>query len=182
MLNNMAKNSTRQIIEDERKIMEELLKNANKSINEIAKSCGFSRQKVWRIIKNLENNNTIWGYTTVIDEEKQNYGGYMVLIKRTNQPIKNELLEKIIKRELARKAEKIGIRLITSIYTNGIYDYFISFSAKDIKDAKKFVEDLNIMFEGYIADIQLLQNMFVIQAGGIQNPEPEKLKELFSDL
>ena len=92
------------------------------------------------------------------------------------------MLEIIIERELVKKADRIGIGLISSIYTNGIYDWFISFNAKDIKDAKKFVEDLNIMFEGYIADIQLLQNMFVIQASGIQNPEPEKLKDLFHDL
>ena len=67
----MAKNSIRQIEEDEKQILLELSKNANKSINEIAKTCGFSRQKVWRIIKNLEKNNTIWGYVAVIDEEKQ---------------------------------------------------------------------------------------------------------------
>lgn len=178
----MAKNSTQQIRVDEKKILQELLKNANKSINEIANSCGFSRQKVWRIIKNLENNNTIWGYTIVIDEEKQNRSGYMVLIKRTSQPVKNDMLEKIIKRELAERAETIGIGLITSIYTNGVYDWFISFTAKDIKDAKKFVEDLNILFEGHIADIQLLQNMFVIQAGGIPNPYPERLRDHFSAL
>lgn len=182
MYYNMAKNSTQQIIQDEKKIIGELQKNANKSINEIAKSCGFSRQKVWRIIKNLEKNNTIWGYTAVINEEKQDLSGYVVLIKRTNSPIRKEMLDKIIQRELVQKANKIGIQLITSIYTNGVYDWFISFNAKNIKDAKKFVEDLNILFEGYIGDIQLLQNMFVIQAGGIQNPEPEKLKELFHDL
>jgi len=83
----MAKNSREQILKDQKKIVRELSKNANKSINEIAKTCGFSRQKVWRIIKNLENNNTIWGYTAVIDDEKQDMKRYMVLIKRSVQPM-----------------------------------------------------------------------------------------------
>ncbi len=39
----MAKNNTKQIEKDEKKIIEELRKNANRSINDIASSCGFSR-------------------------------------------------------------------------------------------------------------------------------------------
>jgi DNA-binding Lrp family transcriptional regulator len=49
----MAKNSVEQIEQDEKRILEELAKNANKSINDIAKTCGFSRQTVWRVINNL---------------------------------------------------------------------------------------------------------------------------------
>ena len=45
----MAKNSVKQIEQDEKKILEELKENANKSINDIAEKCGFSRQKVWRV-------------------------------------------------------------------------------------------------------------------------------------
>jgi len=41
----MAKNSRQQIEEDERKIIQELLRNANKSINEIAINCGFSKAR-----------------------------------------------------------------------------------------------------------------------------------------
>ena len=70
----MAKNSVKQIEQDEKKILEELSKNANKSINDIAEKCGFSRQKVWRVINNLEKNHAIWGYTAVVDEKKINKG------------------------------------------------------------------------------------------------------------
>ena len=50
----MAKTSKKQIEEDERKIITELQKNAKESIDVIAKKCGFSRQKVWLVIKRLE--------------------------------------------------------------------------------------------------------------------------------
>jgi DNA-binding Lrp family transcriptional regulator len=177
----MAKNSYKQIIEDEKKIIEQLLQNANKSINEIAKSCGFSRQKVWRIIKNLEKSNIIWGYTAVIDEAKQSRGCYQVLIKRTNQPISKKVLDTIISRELVKSSEKMGIRMNSSVYTNGIYDWVITFVARDVKEAKRFVERLNILFEGYVSEIQLLEAMFSVQKGGIENPEKEKLRNLFND-
>ena len=65
----MPKSSKKQIDEDEKKVIAALQKNSKESIDKIAKKCGFSRQKVWRIIKRLENNQTIWGYHAVVDDE-----------------------------------------------------------------------------------------------------------------
>jgi len=176
----MAKNSVKQIEEDEKKILEELTKNANKSINEIAKTCGFSRQKVWRIIKNLEKNNTIWGYTAVIDEEKQDKEGYIVLIKRTNEPLSKNIIDKIVNRELVKKSKKVGIEIISSIYTNGVFDWVICFTAYNIKDAKGFVEEINISFKGYISELHLLEKMFSAEKCGISNPNIENLRDFFN--
>jgi len=178
----MAKNSRKQIMLDEIRILDQLSKNANKSINEIAKNCGFSRQKVWRIIKNLERNKTIWGYTSIIDEEKQNKKSYIILIKRTSNPLNKELIEKITKREISKKAAKIGAKIITSIYTNGAFDWVIHFNANNIRDAKRFVEDLNKTFEGYVDETTLLEKMFITENCGIQNPEINKLKDFFPDI
>ena len=175
----MAKNSAKQILEDQKKIIRELSLNANKSINEIAKTCGFSRQKVWRMIKNLEKNNTIWGYTAVIDEEKQNLKRYMILIKRSIQPIANEIIDKIIERELMKKTENLKVSILDSFYSSGAYDYIICFNASDIKTAKRFVEVVAKLFEGYISDIQLIERLFSVQKCGIVNPEVEKLREFF---
>ena len=178
----MAKNSRKQIMLDEILIVDQLSRNANKSINEIAKSCGFSRQKVWRIIKNLEKNNTIWGYSSIIDEEKQNKKTYIVLIKRSARPLNKELIEKITRREISKKAGRIGVKILTSIYTNGAYDWLIHFNASNIRDAKRFVEDLNKTFEGYLNEITLLEKMFVTENCGIENPEINKLKDFFPDI
>jgi len=176
----MPKRSKKQIESDETKILQELEKNANKSINEIAKKCGFSRQKVWRIIKRLEKDSTIWGYVTVVDHEKQDLNSYFVLIKRTNQPVNNELLESITKRKLEETAEKIGIAIESSYYVNGAYDWIINFTANDIRQAKKFCEGLNIIYEGYIKEVELLEEIFPIKRSSIINPEIDKLKEVAS--
>jgi len=178
----MAKNSKKQIMLDEVRILDQLSKNANKSINEIAKSCGFSRQKVWRIIKNLEKNNTIWGYTSVIDEEKQNKKSYIVLLKRTAHPLTKELIEKIYTRDLIKKSIKNGVKIDSSIFTNGAYDWVIYFTANNIRDAKQFIEGLNRTCEGFIEETKLLENMFVIEHCGITNPEIKKIKDFYSDL
>jgi len=175
----MAKNSAAQILKDQKRIVRELSKNANKSINEIAKTCGFSRQKVWRIIKNLENNNTIWGYTAVIDDEKQDMKRYMILIKRSIQPIADEIIDRIIDRELTKKSDGLKIDIINSWYSSGAYDWVIAFNAQDIKVAKRFVEVVAKLFEGYISELKLIEELFPAQKCGIPNPEIERLREFF---
>ena len=173
----MAKNSVKQIEQDEKKILGELSKNANKSINDIAETCGFSRQKVWRVIKNMEKNHTIWGYTAVVDEEKINQKTFIILIKRTNKPLSKELINKIIKRELGKQS---GIEIKNSFYTNGFYDWVIFINAPDIREAKGFVEETNKIFEGFIAEIHLIEKMFSAVNCGVINPEIEKLNDFFS--
>ncbi len=175
----MAKNSKKQIEKDEKKIIDELLKNSNKSINKIAKTCNFSRQKVWRIIKNLEKNKTIWGYTAVINEEKLQRKAYMVLIKRTNQPITKKMLDAIINRSMEEKAKHTNVKIVSSLYTNGIYDWVICFETDNIKNAKRFCEGLSKEFSGFIKELHLLDKMFSVKKCGIENPNIEALSDMF---
>ena len=175
----MAKSSVKQIEQDEKRIIKELLKNANKSINDIAKTCGFSRQKVWRVIKNLEKNNTIWGYSAVVNEEKLSKKSYIIFIKRTNKPFPKDLIDKIINRDLTKQAKKIGIEIKNSYYTNGVYDWVICFNANDIREAKSFVEEFNKLYEGYLSELHLVENMFSAVSCGVTNPEIKKLGDFF---
>lgn len=175
----MAKMSIKQTQQDEKKILNEISNNANKSINDIAKTCGFSRQKVWRVINKLENNHIIWGYATVTDQEKLNKKRFIILIKRTNKPIPTEIINKIIKRDLSKKAKQIGAEITNSIFTNGVYDWIIHFTVSNIQDAKTFVEILNQLYEGYISDINLIEEMFIAVSSGVTNPEIKKLNEFF---
>ncbi len=176
----MAKSSAKQIEKDEKKILDELSKNANKSVNEIAQSLGFSRQKVWRVINKLEKNHTIWGYVAVLNNEKLNKKSYMMLIKRTNKPITNKLIEDVTNRNVADEVRKNGIDIACSFYTHGNYDWIICFNAYDIKAAKGFVEYYNQLYEGHVLDIHLVEVLFSAVRSGMKNPEIEKLNKFFN--
>jgi len=173
----MAKSSTKQIYEDELKVLAELEKNAKENIDDISKNCGFSRQKVWRIIKKLEEDKTIWGYAAVVNEEKQGLKKYMILIKRTTLPLDEKLADKIITRQLENSASEIDIRIENSMFTHGTFDWVICFEAKDMKHAKKFSEIVNQIYWGYIGELHVIETLFPIRIQGILNPEIEKLKE-----
>jgi DNA-binding Lrp family transcriptional regulator len=176
----MPKSSSNQIERDEKKILAILSRNANKSIAEISQSLGFSRQKVWRVIKNLEKNKTIWGYSAIIDQEKLGKKVYMMLLKRTNKPINKEVIDQILAREIPDKVKKWDVEFINSIYLNGTYDYVICFSAKNIRDAKNVVELYYKLYPDIISEIDLHEEMFTVQRSGINNPEIKKFKDFFN--
>ena len=171
----MAKVSAKQIDIDERKVITTLQKNAKESIDAIAEECGFSRQKVWRIIKRLEKNRTIWGYHAVVDSEKLRLKRYIVLIKKTTEPVET-LADIIISRDLERYADDMGIMIQDSQYLHGMYDWELCFSARDIKEAKRFCETLNKVYQKYIKELFLLERIFPVKQCGIQNPDIVKLK------
>jgi Lrp/AsnC family transcriptional regulator len=173
----MPKRSKLQIAEDEKRILTELQKNANESIDTIAKQCGFSRQKVWRSIKRLEQDHIIWGYTAIVDEDKLNRKSYIVLIKKTTAPLDEKTTSAIASPRLQELASKEGVIIENSFYTHGAYDWIITFTVDDIRKAKKFSEILNTTYRGYIAKIELMETLFWTRKQRIFNPEAKKLKE-----
>ena len=173
----MPKRSKESIEKDEKKILQELLKDSSQSIDTIAKGLNFSRQKVWRDVKRLKAEDVIWGYNAVINDEKLGLKSYFVLIKRSPYPLTDELTSTIIQRDIEHTGKNIGISVENSCYTHGSYDWIIGFTAIDVKHAKKFCEILNKTYHKYIADIQLLEGLFWIRKHGLLNPKKEKLKE-----
>ena len=174
----MPKNSREQVDADEKKVIRELQKNSKESIDKIAKRCGFSRQKVWRTIKRLEKNKTIWGYYAVVDNEKLDMKRYIMLIKRSNKPI-GDAINKIIDLTMHFKGEEIDVDVICSSYLHGHYDWMLIFTANDIKNAKKFSELLTKEYQHVISEIHLLEDIFSVKKCGVVNPEIEKFREFF---
>jgi len=174
----MPKSSKKQIDEDEKRVLRELQRNSKESIDKIAKKCSFSRQKVWRIIKRLENNETIWGYHAIVDNEKIHMKSYVMLIKRTNEPL-GASVDKIIKESLAEIGKQVNVTVQVNSYLHGIYDWMFCFTAKDIRQAKKFGEVLTREFSKYIGEIHILEEIFPLKKCEAINPNIDKLAEFF---
>lgn len=174
----MPKTSRKQIDSDEKKVIKELQKNANESIDKLAKKCGFSRQKVWRIIKRLEHNQTIWGYHAVVDDEKLNQKSFVMMIKRSNEPMEN-MVDKIIKNTIEEIGKKVGSIVHCNVYLHGVYDWMILFTAEDVRHAKKFSEVLNKEFGKLIDDITIMEMIFPLRRCQILNPQLPKFKDFF---
>jgi len=173
----MSKSSRNQIELDEKKILSELMKNAKENIETIAKHCGFSRQKTWRMIKRLEASGLIWGYTAIFDEEKIGLTHFVVMVKRTMKQLEEATADKIVSRKLEGIAIKMGIIIESSYYVHGEYDWVVTFTAQDINHAKKFSDSLIALYPGVIKKITIMQTLMFIRKQYILNPDKKKLKD-----
>ena len=173
----MPKKNQEQIQKDNMRIIEELQKYSKNSIDTVAQQCGFSRQKVWRVIKNLEEKQVIWGYTTVVDEQKQGFQKFILLLKRTIEPIDEETVDSIAFSRLEKDYHEIGITIESSYYIHGEYDWALIFTAKDLKHAKKLSALLLAKYPGIIGKVNLMQILYSQRSHYIVNPNKKKLRE-----
>lgn len=171
----MVKSSDKKIEEDKKKVIQQLLENSKQSPYEIAKTLGFSRQKVWRIIKELEKENVIWGYTSIIDDNNFNRNIFFALSK-LKSPIFNKI-DDVIESVQEDTESMFNVGILGSYYINGLYDWIVIFSAENIRDAKKFCAHIQKQYNGYLERIDLLENIFPLIKFGKLNPNIEKLKE-----
>jgi DNA-binding Lrp family transcriptional regulator len=172
----MAKNSKETILHDEIKVMDALEQHSKESIDEIAKSCGFSRQKVWRIIKDLETRKIIWGYTAITDETAKNLKHFIVLAKRNTVPFGDEFRKEIILRKLDDYPMDI-VRIENIYLTHGITDWILTFYAPDIISAKKFVDETFARFSKYLQEYNIVETLVPVRKQGLKNPRIKDLVE-----
>ncbi|UCF12925.1 MAG: Lrp/AsnC family transcriptional regulator [Thermoplasmatales archaeon] len=175
----MPKSSKKQIDEDDKKLLKVLETSSGDNIENIAKKCGFSRQKVWRIKKRLEKDNTIWGYNAVFDDEKLDLNRYLILIKRKNKPLTEMQLNIITSRKVKQVSSKLGINIECSFYIHGSYDWFIMVTAKNIRFVKKVIDVFTILLKGFISEVQVEEVIFVVEKNNFNNPNLNKIREFF---
>ena len=166
----MPKSSSQQIKKDEQKILNILQTSANESIDNIAKKCGFSRQKVWRIIKKLNDTKIIWGYSAVCDLERYQLKRFTMLMKRSTVPIGKEVIDEILTTRLDDLLPGSVIKIENIEYVNGCFDGICTFLAEDIITAKRFSERFSNKFRPYIANIEILEHIIAIRKQSIRNP------------
>jgi DNA-binding Lrp family transcriptional regulator len=172
----MAKSSKETILHDEIKVMDALEQHSKESIDQIAKSCGFSRQKVWRIIKDLEKRKIIWGYTAITDETAKNLKHFIVLAKRNTVPFGDEFRKEIILRKLDDYPMDI-VRIENIYLTHGITDWILTFYAPDIISAKKFVDETFARFSKYLQEYNIVETLVPVRKQGFKNPRMKDLVE-----
>jgi Lrp/AsnC family leucine-responsive transcriptional regulator len=170
----MGKSSKEQRAKDEGKVLAELQKNSNESIDTIAKHCGFSRQKVWRIIKHLEDNKIIWGYTAVVDEEGTSLKHFVLLAKRNMVSLDASYKKEVILEKLDDYLPGL-VRIEDIFFTHGSFDVVVTFYGPDIISAKKFVQEIYKRIGKYLGEYLLLETVFPIRKKGIKNPQIKQL-------
>ena len=170
----MVKKNVEAIWADSKKVLNSLEQNAKENIDVIAKKCGFSRQKVWRIIKYLEKEKLIWGYTAVADEEGKDLKHYVLLMNRTMVPLDEKMQKEVISKKLDWYLPDL-VQIEDIIITHGKYDAMITFYAPNLITARKVIESLSRRIGKYIQEYVLLETLFPIRKHYLKNPEVKNL-------
>ena len=166
------------IYQDE--ILQALIDDPTKSVREISKELDSYRQKVWRRKKKLENENVIWGYTSIIDESKLNHVMYLVLMKL--EQMSKELAQLLIKRLVKRIPQKQHINLLNVLYINGQYDLMVMFTASNHAIARKYYDSLRKEYKVHLLEKPVIVDVnFSLCREGKTNPEIEQLYEFVPD-
>jgi DNA-binding Lrp family transcriptional regulator len=173
MVGKLAKSSKETILQDEIKVLDALEQHSEDSIDKIAKSCGLSRQKVARIIKNLERNKVIWGYPPVTDEQLRNLEHFILLMKRNTVPFDEAFKKELIFDKLDNYSPDVRVENLYIVH--GKYDNVATFYAKDLVSAKKLVNEMFKKIGKYFDDYLLLETMISIRKQGIKNPQLKNL-------
>jgi DNA-binding Lrp family transcriptional regulator len=166
--------------QDEIIVLDILEHHAKESIEEIAKRCGFSRQKVWKIIKHLEENKTIWGYCAVADEEAENLKHFVLLLKRTiisfNDTTRKEVIEEDLMDLLPTELKNL-VKVENVYFTHGRYDAVVTFYAPNLVTGKKVLDSISRNLSKYFEEYILLETLFPIRKQGLKNPQIKILAE-----
>jgi DNA-binding Lrp family transcriptional regulator len=173
----MIKSSAETIKMDEIKVLDVLEQHAKESVNEIVKRCGFARQKVWKIIKHLEENKIIWGYTAIFDTEIQGDQKFILSIKRSGKILDKQSMSQVANDRLEKIILDLGITIESSYYLIGEYDWILIIRAKDLMQAKKFTEILLTAYPGIVDKVNLSQILFIQRDHRVENPDKAKLKQ-----
>lgn len=158
------KKTKEQIKEDTDKIISSLKKHGS-NLKQVAKDTGFSRQKIWRNIKRLEEDGVICGYSTVINQRKTDKRRFILLLKRKCIPF-SDGIDILDSSALQREAKLSRVEIEDVMLTNGYYDMVITVLAKSIVAVNSFNESLCYLFQALIDDIIVLDGLYQLQESG----------------
>ncbi|MHA1470957.1 MAG: Lrp/AsnC family transcriptional regulator [Candidatus Asgardarchaeia archaeon] len=160
----MAKTSNVQIEMDERLVITELQKDGRVNFGDIAKACGFSRQKVWRYVNRLEENKTILGYKAIVDNKKLGLKRFLIMISvkgtlnllgNDNSKHDYDMLNGIVE-----TISSLGVTINGSSITHGKYDWILDVTTDmDIEVIKEIEQNIYNKF----FHIQAINDIDIIQ-------------------
>jgi len=173
MVEHLPKTSVETMRKEELKVLDILEQHAKENIDVLSKKCGFSRQKLSRIIKHLEAKKIIWGYSAISGAEENNLKEFFLLVKRNTIPFDDSFKKEVLFETLDRYSSNIKVENIS--LTHGPYDGIVAFYAPDLIAAKTLLNQIGNNIGKYFTEMLLIENLIAIRKQGIKNP---RLKEL----
>ena len=99
------------------------------------------------------------------------------MIKRTMEQVDEKTVDIIISTKTEQLAKEYGCAIESSAYLHGEYDWILTITAEDIKQVKKFSDQLIALYPTGTEKITILQTLMFVRKHYVLNPERKKLKD-----
>jgi len=118
----------------------------------------------------MEKKKEIWGYTAIFDTKLLGKKQFIFLVKLDLSLNTEELLKRVTNGNLIKQnEEKYGFK--TTFFLHGSSDLMVLTWAKDLIEAKKFLNNYKQVFSNNIKNIDLLEIISTFRNNGITNPK-----------
>jgi len=143
--------------EREREIIaQELRVNPSASVNDIANKYGFSKQKIYKIKRELKISSKHSSSMMFSDDTLR----YFIILAKTDKNLNlldDNIQSKMDLRPARKKMEKMGVNLEFSYLANGDSDVVLGISSKDISCAKMFCTLVKQDLSTVIKNIEMIE-------------------------
>jgi len=169
-----------QIKIDEERVASELLKNPTQDLAELADKLGFSKQKVWRIVHEMEQNGAIFAHAAVLNPKKLGKRSFIILFERSVKGADSNLMEQMTIHPILEEMEREGIHAVVeeSYYLNGVYDWVILITVDEHKDLIRFLGLWRTYYGEYFSRVIQSEVMFVATRNSKINPKIDEITEI----
>ncbi|MHC1680508.1 MAG: hypothetical protein AB9860_04560 [Methanomassiliicoccales archaeon] len=172
--------SNDQIRIDEKRVANELLKNPSQDLAALSNKLGFSKQKVWRIVHDLEQNGAIFAHAAVLNPKIMGKRSFIIMFERSFKGADKNLMEQMTVHPIIEEMEKEGIHAVVedSYYLNGVYDWVIFITVDEHKDLLRFMGLWRMHYGEYFSRVVQSEVMFVTNRNSIFNPKLDDITEI----
>lgn len=169
-----------QIRIDEDRLATELLKDPSQNVPTLAKKCGLSKQKAWRIVRKLEESGAILSYPSNLNMKNIGKRSFLILFERSSKMVDDNLIEQLTMPDITVELEREGIQAVVedSYILNGVYDWAIVITVSEHKDLIKFLEYWRKYYGEYYARVTQSEIMWVAKRNGAINTNFSEITSL----
>lgn len=178
----MSKNSKMTVEKSKENILSLLKTKGNISDFSISRKLECSRQKVWRIRKELEESSVIWGYSIVLDQKKINRKDFVILLKRSEKLMNEQCAMSLIVKEFNDLIENKLIEIESIMCLYGVFDLMLSINSLDVLSVKSFISEIKSSYGDYFEKIIMLESLEVLKKNYIKNPKLLEKKDILLKL
>lgn len=178
----MAKNSKKNLQKSKEKILSLMKNDGTMSDFSISQKLECSRQKIWRIRRELEQDGIIWGYSIIINQKKRNRKDFIILLKRSEKIMNEKCANSLIFDEFHDLIENGDIEIETIMCLYGVFDLMLIVNAPNVFSVKSFISDIKGSWSDYFEKIVMLESLEILKKNYIKNPNLSEEKDVLLKL